>query len=103
MTRPDVTKKLYEYIDTNKLRSEEDKRIIRVNDGLSSAFKLTKEQVKTINASKSEKDANGLNFYNIQKYVAKLYQETDETAAKKVVVQEEVAVAEAKPKKVAAK
>ena len=89
MTRPDVTKKLYEYIDANNLRSDEDKRIIRVNDGLSTAFKLTKDQVKSINASKSEKDENGLNFYNIQKYVAKLYQETDLAAAneKKVVVE----------------
>jgi hypothetical protein len=105
MTRPDVTKKLYEYIDSNKLRSDEDKRIIRVNDGLTNAFKLTKDQVKSINASKSEKDANGLNFYNIQKFVAKLYQETDETAVKKVVVQEEVVAAatDAKTKKVASK
>jgi len=92
MTRPDVTKKLYEYIDSNKLRSEEDKRIIRVNEGLTAAFKLTKDQVKTINASKSEKDVNGLNFYNIQKFVAKLYQENDESAAKKVVVEETVEV-----------
>lgn len=98
MTRPDVTKKLYEYIDSNKLRSEEDKRIIRVNDGLTTAFKLTKDQVKAINSSKSEKDANGLNFYNIQKYVAKLYQETDEATAtataatKKVIVEDTVEV-----------
>jgi hypothetical protein len=92
MTRPDVTKKLYEYIDSNKLRSEEDKRIIRVNEGLTAAFKLTKDQVKTINASKSEKDVNGLNFYNIQKFVAKLYQENDESAAKKVVVEETLEV-----------
>ena len=77
MTRPAVTKKLYEYIDTHNLRSEEDKRIIKVNDNLSKAFKLTKDQVKSINSSKSVKDDTGLNFYNIQKYVATLYQEVD--------------------------
>jgi hypothetical protein len=77
MTRPAVTKKLYEYIDSHNLRSEEDKRIIKVNDNLSKAFKLTKDQVKSINSSKSVKDDSGLNFYNIQKYVATLYQEVD--------------------------
>ena len=60
-----------------------------LKDGIANSYEL------------SEKDANGLNFYNIQKYVAKLYQETDETAAKKVVVQEETV--EVKAKKVASK
>lgn len=108
MTRPAVTKKLYEYIDANNLRSAEDKRIIKVNDNLTKAFKLTKEQVKNINASKTVKDDNGLNFYNIQKYVAKLYQETDtktvdtEKVVVKAVVEKEAKEAKTEKKSVKA-
>jgi hypothetical protein len=73
VTRPSVTKKLYEYIETNSLYSETDKRLLRVNDQLSKALQLTTQEVKTINSSSSVSDKQGLNFYNIQKYVARLY------------------------------
>ena len=73
VTRPSVTKKLYEYIETNSLYSETDKRLLRVNDQLSKALQLTSQEVKTINSSSSVSDKQGLNFYNIQKYVARLY------------------------------
>lgn len=78
MTRPEVTNMLYAYLDEHKLRDPEDKRIMRTNPSLSKAFGLTPEQVKGINtykkdeAGKVEKN-KGLNFYNIQKYVAALY------------------------------
>lgn len=78
MTRPEVTNMLYAYLDEHKLRDPEDKRIMRTNPALSKAFGLTPEQVKSINtykkdeAGKVEKN-KGLNFYNIQKYVAALY------------------------------
>ena len=73
MTRPEVTKKLYEYLDAHKLRDAKDKRIIRVNAELAKAFGLTAEQEKSINECKDIKGSKGLNFYNIQKFVAAMY------------------------------
>ncbi len=73
VARPVITKKIYEYIDTNNLRDTTDKRVLRVNDSLAKALSLTSQEVKVINASTSPKDKSGLNFYNIQKYIKKLY------------------------------
>jgi chromatin remodeling complex protein RSC6 len=78
MTRPEVTNMLYAYLDEHKLRDPEDKRIMRTNPALSKAFGLTPEQVKNINSYKKDEAGKveknkGLNFYNIQKYVAALY------------------------------
>lgn len=78
MTRPDVTNKLYAYLDEHKLRDEEDKRIMRADAGIAKAFGLTAEQVKSINSYKKNESGKveknkGLNFYNIQRYVAALY------------------------------
>lgn len=73
IARPVITKKIYEYIDCNNLRDIADKRVLRVNDNLAKALSLTSQEVKVINASSSPKDKAGLNFYNIQKYIKKLY------------------------------
>jgi hypothetical protein len=73
VARPVITKKIYEYIDSNNLRDTTDKRVLRVNDNLAKALSLTSQEVKVINASSSPKDKAGLNFYNIQKYIKKLY------------------------------
>ena len=73
-TRPELTKKLYEYIVVNNLRYDKDKRVLRVDDNLKSALKLSDIEINSINNSISPKDKNGLNFFNIQKYVARLYQ-----------------------------
>lgn len=73
LTRPQLTGLLYKYLDTNGLRDQEDKRIMRVNGELTKAFGLTAEQAKSINKSTDVKDKNGMNFYNIQKFVAALY------------------------------
>jgi chromatin remodeling complex protein RSC6 len=90
ITRPSVTKKLYEYIETNSLYSETDKRLLRVNDQLSKALQLTVQEVKAINSSSSVSDKQGLNFYNIQKYVARLYPKnvTSEVEVSKNIVVE---------------
>jgi len=81
VTRPTVTQKLYSYIKDNSLFDTNDKRLLRVNDSLSKALQLSAQEVKLINSSTSTKDKQGLNFYNIQRYVARLYpkQETEET------------------------
>ena len=86
VTRPSVTKKLYEYIQSYSLYDKEDKRLLRVNDSLSVALQLLPQEVKLINSSTSIKDKQGLNFYNIQKYVAKLYQKSNSDNAQKTIV-----------------
>ena len=90
VTRPTVTQKLYSYIKDNSLFDTNDKRLLRVNDNLSKALQLSAQEVKLINSSTSTKDKQGLNFYNIQRYVARLYpkQET-ETEKDKTVVETE--------------
>lgn len=91
VTRPTVTQKLYSYIKENSLFDDNDKRLLRVNDSLSKALQLSAQEVKSINSSTSTKDKQGLNFYNIQRYVARLYpkQETEVQAVepKKAVVE----------------
>lgn len=91
VTRPTVTQKLYSYIKDNSLFDVNDKRLLRVNDNLSKALQLSSQEVKSINSSTSTKDKQGLNFYNIQRYVARLYpkQETDvkQVEEKKAVVE----------------
>lgn len=99
VTRPSVTKKLYEYIETNSLYSETDKRLLRVNDQLSKALQLSSQEVKTINSSSSVSDKQGLNFYNIQKYVARLYPKnanSDLETTKNIVVESATSATSAK-------
>ena len=84
VTRPTVTQKLYSYIKDNSLFDTNDKRLLRVNDSLSKALQLSAQEVKLINSSTSTKDKQGLNFYNIQSYVARLYPK-QETETKQVV------------------
>jgi hypothetical protein len=73
LPRTKLTKKVYEYIEANNLKCPNNKRILRVNDKLANALKLTKEQVEKINNSNNQKDKEGLNFYNIQTWISKLY------------------------------
>jgi chromatin remodeling complex protein RSC6 len=95
VTRPTVTKKLYNYIKENSLFDANDKRLLRVNDSLSKALQLTPQEVKLINSStspylpsdgkeKKQVDNNAFSFYNIQRYVARLYPK-QESEVKKVV------------------
>jgi len=73
LPRTILTKKVYEYIETNKLKCANNKRILRVDDKLANALKLTREQINLINNSNDQKDKDGLNFYNIQTWISKLY------------------------------
>jgi chromatin remodeling complex protein RSC6 len=99
VTRPTVTKKLYSYIKENSLFDANDKRLLRVNDSLSKALQLSPQEVKLINSSTSpylpekiikdgkEKnviDKNAFSFYNIQRYVARLYPKQDTEENKQV-------------------
>lgn len=85
VTRPTVTQKLYSYIKDNSLFDANDKRLLRVDDNLSKALQLSPQEVKLINSStspylpsdnkddKKKVDKNAFSFFNIQRYVAKLY------------------------------
>lgn len=84
VTRPTVTQKLYSYIKDNSLFDANDKRLLRVNDNLSKALQLSVQEEKLINSSISIKDKQGLNFYNIQSYVARLYPK-QETKTKQII------------------
>ncbi len=88
MTRPKLTGKLYEYIDKNNLKSETNGRIMRVNQELASALKLSNEEIEKINNSTSDKDKSGLNFYTAQKWIKKLYEK--ELAGKNINTKSEV-------------
>jgi chromatin remodeling complex protein RSC6 len=106
VTRPTVTKKLYSYIKENSLFDNNDKRLLRVNDSLSKALQLSPQEVKLINSStspylpydgkeKKQVDKNAFSFYNIQRYVARLYPKQDTEKNKQVVeVKKEKAVVE---------
>ena len=72
-TRPRITKQIYDYIDQHKLHDKNDNRLIRVNNKLAEALQLTPEQAATINNTSNYRDENGLNFYNIQKHIARVY------------------------------
>ncbi len=73
LPRTTLTKKVYDYIEANNLKSPLNKRILRVNEQLAKALNLTNEQVEKINNSNNQKDKEGLNFYNIQTWIKKLY------------------------------
>jgi len=85
VTRPTVTQKLYSYINDNSLFDKDDKRLLRVNDSLSKALQLSAQEIKLINSSTSTKDKQGLNFYNIQSYVARLYPKQEVESKKQEV------------------
>jgi len=93
VTRPTVTQKLYSYIKDNSLFDANDKRLLRVNDSLSKALQLSVQEVKSINSSTSTKDKQGLNFFYIQRYVARLYPK-QETEVQEVETKKEKAVVE---------
>jgi hypothetical protein len=74
ITRPKLTGKLYDYIDANNLKHEKNGRIMRVNDELASALRLSQDEIEKINNSSSDNDKSGLNFFSAQKWIKKLYE-----------------------------
>ena len=69
LSRTQVTKKIYGYIKENNLYYEKNKRVLRADKLLKEVFNLS----DNVNKSTFEKDKNGFNFYNIQKYISKCY------------------------------
>lgn len=69
LSRADVTKKIYTYINDNDLHYQNDKRVLRVDNNLSNALNISFDVNKCIDP----KDKNGLNIFNLQTYIAKCY------------------------------
>jgi chromatin remodeling complex protein RSC6 len=59
LPRTEITKKIYDYIKTNNLQDESDKRIIKPNNELKKIFNLS--------------DGEEVSFLNIQTYIKKAY------------------------------
>lgn len=69
MSRPQVTALLCEEFKRRGLYYTEDKRVIRPDADVKKLFNLQDNVDSSINA----RDNNGLNFFNLQKYIAKCY------------------------------
>jgi hypothetical protein len=71
MSRPEVTKLLCIEFKKRNLYHKKDERIIIPDNDVKKLFCLPKDADK----SNDPKDKNGLNFYNLQHYVAQCYNE----------------------------
>lgn len=71
MSRPEFTKKFYKLLDDRKLYYEGDRRVLRVDNEISRVLNISMD----VNKSTNYKDDNGFNFYNVQKFIAKCYNE----------------------------
>lgn len=70
MSMPQFTKKIWKALKDNNLVNKENGRILRVNDAVKKAFKLTNEQVKKMNETTDCNDMEGLNFKTLQKFIS---------------------------------
>jgi hypothetical protein len=73
MSRPEFTKRFYKLLEQRSLYYAEDKRVLRVDKEISNVLKIPMD----VNGSIYYKDPKGFNFYNVQKYIAKCYNEDD--------------------------
>jgi len=71
MSRPELTKLLCNEFKKRNLYYKKDERVIIPDNDVKQLFSLPKDADK----STDPKDKNGLNFYNLQHYVAKCYKE----------------------------
>lgn len=87
MPRTELTKIVYKKISDRGLFYDKDKRVLRADDEIMKVFNLP----ATVNQSTSPNDENGLNFYNIQRHIARCYKNDTNTAnvtAPQVIVAE---------------
>lgn len=81
MPRTELTKIVYKKISDRGLFYENDKRVLRADDEILRVFNLSKK----VNESTDPHDDNGLNFYNIQRHIARCYKGTEEPQSAPVV------------------
>jgi len=79
LARTDVTKIIFKYINDNDLKgflnhkNKLDNRIYNVDETLSYMFNLTQEEIHIINNYNNCKDKNAFNFYTMQTWIKKIY------------------------------
>lgn len=69
MSRTELTNLLYKEFEKRNLYYKNDKRVIIPDQDVKKLFDLSNDSDKIIDP----KDKNGLNFYNLQKHIAKCY------------------------------
>lgn len=69
MARTKLTKCVYDVFRKRGLQYKGDKRVLRADNEIKKIFNLP----DSVNNSTKAKDDTGINFYNIQKYIAKCY------------------------------
>ena len=79
MSRPQVTALLYDEFKRRNLYYKKDERVIIPDNDVKKLFNLPKDADKSTDA----KDKNGLNFYNLQKYIAQCYNDYNKTLTQK--------------------
>jgi hypothetical protein len=73
MTRPQFTVLFYKYVKENNLKDEKNGQILRANDTIKNGLELTEDEFNHINTTTSHLDKNGLNFFNLQRKLAQIY------------------------------
>jgi hypothetical protein len=71
ISRIELTKKIYALLEDRELYYKNDKRVFRADNDFMVAFSLT----ESVNESVDPKDKNGFNFYTLQSYIKKCYQD----------------------------
>jgi chromatin remodeling complex protein RSC6 len=71
MSRTDLTKRIYYELHHRNLYYKNDKRVLRADNDIKKIFNLP----ENVNQSTNPNDKNGFNFYNLQTYIAKCYNE----------------------------
>lgn len=73
MSRTQVTKLVYQEFNNRQLYYKDDKRVLRTDADVKHMFNISDEINDKINRSNNPKDKSGLNFYNLQSYIAECY------------------------------
>ena len=73
MTRPQFTVLFYKYVKEHNLKDETNGQILRANETVKNGLELTDEEFNHINSTKNHTDKDGLNFFNLQRKLAQIY------------------------------
>lgn len=86
MSRTKLTKLICQEFENRNLYHKKDRRIIVPDDEVKTLFNLPKDADK----SNDPKDKNGLNFYNLQKYIAECYNEFNDNPKPALVIKKDL-------------
>lgn len=80
MPRPDLTKKVYKYLEDNDLFYENDRRVFRADSKLKNIFGFD----DSVNNCTSVTDRSGFTFFTLQTHLANCYKNENNTGKKKI-------------------